>query len=68
MDECYDVVSLALKVLVSGLNVDLDPGLGKMISTSWSSTEDVGDMSPYVLLFNESLIAYIPPVRELLAE
>lgn len=63
----YDVITQAIRVLVSGLETRVEPAFRAMSATNWGSCEMVGEESHYVRSIHDAFQSFVPSIRSLLS-
>lgn len=63
----YDVITQAIRVLVSGLEARVEPAFRAMSAINWGSCEMVGEESQYVRSIHDAFQTFIPNTRNLLS-
>lgn len=63
----YNVITQAIRVLVSGLETRVEPAFRAMSATNWGSCEMVGEESHYVRSIHDAFQSFIPNIRSLLS-
>lgn len=63
----YNVITQAIRVLVSGLETGVEPAFRAMSAINWGSCEMVGEESHYVRNIHDAFHNFIPTTRSLLS-
>lgn len=63
----YNVITQAIRVLVSGLETRVEPAFRAMSSINWGSCEMVGEESHYVRSIHDAFQNFVPGIRSLLS-
>lgn len=63
----YNVITQAVKVLVSGLETRVEPAFRAMSAINWGSCEIVGEESHYVRNIHDAFQNFVPGIRNLLS-
>ena len=63
----YDVITQAIRVLVSGSEARLEPAFRAMSAINWGGCEMVGEESQYVRSIHDAFQTFIPNIRNLLS-
>lgn len=63
----YNVITQAIRVLVSGLESGVEPAFRAMSAINWGSCEMVGEESHYVRSIHDAFQNFIPAIRSLLS-
>ncbi|TFJ84963.1 hypothetical protein NSK_003991 [Nannochloropsis salina CCMP1776] len=68
VDAFHDTITLAIRVLISGLEGKYESAVKAMLTLNWAACEGVGEESAYVRAINDAVRAYVPSVRDLLSQ
>lgn len=63
----YNVITQAIRVLVSGLETRVEPAFRAMSAINWGSCEMVGEESHYVRNIHDAFQNFVPSIRSLLS-
>lgn len=63
----YNVITQAVRVLVSGLETRVEPAFRAMSAINWGSCEMVGEESNYVRSIHDAFQGFVPNIRSLLS-
>ncbi|CAM9907786.1 unnamed protein product [Scytosiphon promiscuus] len=63
----YNVITQAVRVLVSGLESRVEPAFRAMSAINWGSCEMVGEESLYVRSIHDAFQSFVPNIRSLLS-
>ncbi|CAM9322492.1 unnamed protein product [Hapterophycus canaliculatus] len=63
----YNVITQAVRVLVSGLETRVEPAFRAMSAINWGSCEMVGEESHYVRSIHDAFQSFVPNIRSLLS-
>ncbi|CAN0348631.1 unnamed protein product [Ectocarpus sp. 6 AP-2014] len=63
----YNVITQAVRVLVSGLETRVEPAFRAMSGINWGTCEMVGEESHYVRSIHDAFQSFVPSIRSLLS-